>query len=550
MKIFNLSTMNFSKLIPQLFVTFFLVPALQGQNVGIGTFHPQARFQVVEGSVVFNSPGDIEATPSNPPLSGTGKRLMWYPDKAAFRVGYVFGSSWDKDSIGAYSGGIGKNVKASGNSSFAAGNSVVASGSGSVALGNMTLASGFFSIAAGVSTSATGNHSTAFGSNTSASGDRSTALGNSTYATGDNSTTMGLGTVAASYASVAIGRYNDSITGTNKLFWVATDPLFIIGNGTNSNRSNALMVLKNGNTGIGTNSPSAKLHIDNGSFVGASTGLAIANPANPPVSGAGRRIMWYADKAAFRVGYVESSQWDIQNIGNYSFAGGYNAQAGGQFSVALGNNVSAAGDNSVVLGRNVAASGKGSFTFGDDDPNGNGLRGTISNNLFWARFNGGYYFVSSDAGINDIGVRVLAGGNSWTTISDKNLKENFEPVDGEALLQKIAGIPQYTWNYKGQDPKNFRHYGPMAQDFYEAFGKDEYGTIGCDTLINQHDFIGVNMVAIQALEKRTSELQKELQSALSQLNEAKQLIDNQQKDLEVLKKEQLRNSKSSPKYIE
>ncbi len=44
----------------------------------------------------------------------------------------------------------------------------------------------------------------------------------------------------------------------------------------------------------------------------------------------------------------------------------------------------------------------------------------------------------------------------------------------------------------------------MAQDFYKAFGHDALGEIGCDTLINQQDFLGVNLIAIQALEKRTA----------------------------------------------
>jgi hypothetical protein len=42
----------------------------------------------------------------------------------------------------------------------------------------------------------------------------------------------------------------------------------------------------------------------------------------------------------------------------------------------------------------------------------------------------------------------------------------------------------------------------MAQDFYQAFGKDDLGEIGCDTMINQQDFLGVNLIAIQALEKK------------------------------------------------
>ena len=80
---------------------------------------------------------------------------------------------------------------------------------------------------------------------------------------------------------------------------------------------------------------------------------------------------------------------------------------------------------------------------------------------------------------------------------------------GLVVLNKIAALQLSTWNYKAQLDKASRHYGPMAQDFFAAFGKDELGTIGCDSLINQQDFLGVNLIAVQALEKRTTELQKE-----------------------------------------
>jgi uncharacterized small protein (DUF1192 family) len=46
----------------------------------------------------------------------------------------------------------------------------------------------------------------------------------------------------------------------------------------------------------------------------------------------------------------------------------------------------------------------------------------------------------------------------------------------------------------------------MAQDFYAAFGRDGYGTIGNDTTINQADMEGVTFTAVQALEKRTQEI--------------------------------------------
>ena len=59
---------------------------------------------------------------------------------------------------------------------------------------------------------------------------------------------MGFRTTARAYASVSIGRYNDSIISSSPLTWIDTDPVFIIGNGTaNNSRKNALIVYKNGN---------------------------------------------------------------------------------------------------------------------------------------------------------------------------------------------------------------------------------------------------------------------------------------------------------------
>ncbi|MBK7040698.1 MAG: hypothetical protein IPH46_09560 [Bacteroidetes bacterium] len=67
---------------------------------GIGTTNPSARLHVADSSVVFTGPASLPVIPSMPPLSGAGTRMMWYADKAAFRVGSVSGNQWDKDSIG------------------------------------------------------------------------------------------------------------------------------------------------------------------------------------------------------------------------------------------------------------------------------------------------------------------------------------------------------------------------------------------------------------------------------------------------------------------
>ena len=96
-----------------------------------------------------------------------------------------------------------------------------------------------------------------------------------------------------------------------------------------------------------------------------------------------------------------------------------------------------------------------------------------------------------------------------TAVSDKTKKENFQPVDGEAVLGKIRGLALSSWNFIGHDPTQFRHYGPMAQDFFAAFGHDGVGQIGSETTINAGDMAGILMSAVQALEQRTMELQQQ-----------------------------------------
>ena len=92
---------------------------------------------------------------------------------------------------------------------------------------------------------------------------------------------------------------------------------------------------------------------------------------------------------------------------------------------------------------------------------------------------------------------------------DKTKKENFQPVNGEEVLGKIRTFELSSWNFIGHDPKEFRHYGPMAQDFFAAFGHDGVGQIGSDTTINSGDLAGILMIAVQALEKRTTRTQTE-----------------------------------------
>ena len=90
----------------------------------------------------------------------------------------------------------------------------------------------------------------------------------------------------------------------------------------------------------------------------------------------------------------------------------------------------------------------------------------------------------------------------FTFTSDRNQKENFQRVEGEEVLSKMRRMPLTSWNYIGHDAKQFRHYGPTAQDFFDAFGHDGVGTIGTPTTITSGDLDGILMIAAQALEKR------------------------------------------------
>lgn len=248
-------------------------------KVGINTTTPAAMLHVKDSSVVFTGINPLPASPGNPPVIGPGTRMMWYSNKASFRAGRITGLHWEKDSIGLHSVGLGFNTKAIGESSFAAGSSTTARGNRSMAIGVSTIATGDASMAMGNSTSATGFTSVAFGESTLASGIRSAAFGGLSVASGANSFASGFGTNAfghftavfglniksKSYGSFALGAFNDT-TSTSSNSWVSTDPLFMIGNGLNeNNRSNAVTVLKNGNTGIGTISPQKLLHVRGGS---------------------------------------------------------------------------------------------------------------------------------------------------------------------------------------------------------------------------------------------------------------------------------------------
>lgn len=75
--------------------------------------------------------------------------------------------------------------------------------------------------------------------------------------------------------------------------------------------------------------------------------------------------------------------------------------------------------------------------------------------------------------------------------------------NGFDILAAVASLPVSTWSYKGEE--GVRHLGPMAQDWYAAFGLGPD-----DRSIHMIDANGVAIVAMQALHRMVQSLQQEV----------------------------------------
>jgi len=355
-------------------------------RVGIGTSAPLALLHtngtgLGQGNIIFV--GERKTVPGSLPVSGPGTRMMWYPDKGAFRAGHIEGQQWDTDSIG------------------------------------------FYSVAAGYSTAAPGAGSFSMGLNARALGVASVALG--------------LGTIASSAISTAIGRYN--VGGGNIDTWIGTDPVFEIGIGTSAtDRRNAITILKNGNTGIGTLPNANALLHTNGTGTGEGNVLfegtfKSTSPGNPPATGSGTRMMWYPDKAAFRAGRAGSNQWDSENIGNYSVAMGINTTASGYSSTAMGLATKASGENSTAMGSGTTAIGLSSTAMGFQTE----ASGYNSTAL-------GYYTKASSRHSMSIGRYNLGGGDGSVWVPTDPL---FEIGNGISVSSKSNAFTVLKNGYTG-----------------------------------------------------------------------------------------------------
>ena len=214
---------------------------------------------------------------------GEGTRFLWFPSLGAFRAGGTSGSEWDTSNLGSYS--------------------------------------------------------SAFGYGTTASGSISTAFGGATTASGAYAVSFGYNTLAQAKLSFVIGQFN--LGGGSTTDWVATDPLFEIGNGTSSSAlSDAFVVYKNGNsTSNGTDN-----EMPNQTLVGPGS-----------VMTEGLADLRYASASSISTGsayYTGPNRYGTTGP-TLGFGGGSSTAP---YSIAFGQGSSASGYGAIAIGASASSS--------------------------------------------------------------------------------------------------------------------------------------------------------------------------------------------------
>jgi trimeric autotransporter adhesin len=207
---------------------------------------------------------------------------------------YATSLGYSSDATAPYSTAIGYNASASGDKSISIGayysytffRFVKGGGFTPITINRQNTAADPYSIAIGNGNTVSGG-GLALGSNNYSKSTSAVAIGHTNYADSAYSFAAGYGSRASGYYAFAMGEAataqasNSFVVGTynliagDKVEWIETDPLFVIGNGTSSVRSNAMTVTKSGRVGLQTiTAPSYALQLPNSILNGEGRGLA------------------------------------------------------------------------------------------------------------------------------------------------------------------------------------------------------------------------------------------------------------------------------------
>ena len=275
--------------------------------------------------------------------------MLWYKDKNAFRIGYVYIN--DPNTVGRASFASGYKSQASGNFSSALGKLAQVTGESAFASGEASWATGDYSCAIGKDAHATNTSAFAVGTSTQASGESSFAAGFGNTASGKKSSALGMGSIASAEYATAIG----AICIANQY----------------------------GSTGIGIGSWATGY-----SSTALGSGARASNNYSIALSGRLAEASGYGSTA---IGYYTDA------IGNYSTALGYYTEAEGTYTTATGYYTDAVGNYSTAMGRNTEARQYCSFAIGRYNTVGGSSTSWVSTDALFLIGNGSSTSSRSDA---------------------------------------------------------------------------------------------------------------------------------------------------------
>ncbi len=362
-----------------------------------------------------------------------------------------------------------------------------------------------------------GGQSNGIGTNSYAA-DISGGVGNSIIG-GARGSFIGGGEDNQIVGGISEGYYSDSVIGGGTENAIGSNQLSVISGGFYNHIGNAVggydiaSTIGGGyNNGIGNNAPGAVIAGGENNQIGDGTGgynldATIAGGYNNYIgTNAGQAFIGGGENNKILNGtagynFASAIVGGIDNIiGTNVFystiGGGYNnfIQPNSSYATIPGGDNNIAGVYvSFAAGASAYATNEYCFVWSD----GSAPTGSSANNSVTFRALGGYRFFT---GSGTSGAQLAPGATAWSTLSDRNAKKNFRPVDTVAVLNKLAAISIQQWNYQWENDGDVPNIGPMAQDFKAAFypGRD-------DKSITTLEFDGVELAAIQGLDRKLEE---------------------------------------------
>ncbi|HVM47813.1 MAG TPA: tail fiber domain-containing protein [Candidatus Acidoferrum sp.] len=302
------------------------------------------------------------------------------------------------------------------------------------------------------------------------------------------------------------------------------------GDGQNIHSGGNYSVLSGGQDNlIDTNSPNSAIvggafnsvlqNVDHSFIGGGYFNIVIPYYGSYHTIGGGQ---WNAIEGVFSLDSTIGGGSYNETQGNEDTVAGGTTNVSGGFASAVpgGANNSALGDYSFAAGNSAQAAHTGAFVWADAA----GFPfASSADNQFSVRATGGARFVSAvdGAGNPTAGASLAPGGTAWGVLSDRKVKKDFAPVDGKAVLDKLASVPVQQWHYQWESSAGAPNIGPMAQDFMQAFypGRN-------DTCITTLEFDGVELAAIQGLDQKLKEKDAEIEQLKRSVAELRKLVDN------------------------